>query len=68
MYKAPAFACYHHINAYEEEGHVVVDMCLADGNIYAGMYLDVMEKGKSTAPLSQPSRYVVLKCTFPSGT
>jgi beta,beta-carotene 9',10'-dioxygenase len=46
-------ACFgfHHVNAYEENGEVVVDMCVtADASVVEDLYLDRLRDGKPVAP------------------
>lgn len=39
-----SFFVFHHINAYEEDGHLVVDMCSGDdGGIVPGLYISAMK-------------------------
>jgi beta,beta-carotene 9',10'-dioxygenase len=45
-------ACFgfHHVNAYEENGEVVVDMCVtADASVVEDLYLDRLRDGKPVA-------------------
>lgn len=45
-YYADAFVAFHHINAYEEEGHVVFDLITyKDSNLYDMFYIKNMQKG-----------------------
>ncbi|XP_036399834.1 beta-carotene oxygenase 1, like [Megalops cyprinoides] len=58
-YYTDALVVFHHINAYEDEGHVVFDMITyRDGNLYNMMYLrnmqqnveEFMEANKTSSP------------------
>lgn len=44
-YYADAFVFFHHINAYEEDGHVVFDLITyKDSNLYDMFYIKNMQK------------------------
>jgi carotenoid cleavage dioxygenase-like enzyme len=54
----PCFA-FHHINAYERDGAVVVDLCAyADANVIDALYLDRLRDGGPT-PAAWPTRLTV---------
>lgn len=71
-----AMAVYHHVNAFEDDGHVVFDVIAYDDNsLYDMFYLDKLKEqmGKNTLyckpkcrrfvlPLSDKVCYVVYSC------
>jgi beta,beta-carotene 9',10'-dioxygenase len=49
-FETNAFFCFHHVNAYEENGSVVVDACtFEDAQIIEDLYLDRLREGKPIA-------------------
>ena len=49
-FETDAFFCFHHVNAYEENGSVVVDACtFEDAQIIEDLYLDRLRDGKPIA-------------------
>jgi carotenoid cleavage dioxygenase-like enzyme len=51
-FETDPFFCFHHANAYEENGSVVVDACtFADAQIVEDLYLERLREGK---PASRP--------------
>jgi carotenoid cleavage dioxygenase-like enzyme len=49
-FETDAFFCFHHVNAYEENGSVVVDACtFEDAGIIEDLYLDRLRDGKPIA-------------------
>ena len=49
-FETDAFFCFHHVNAYEENGSVVVDACtFEDAQIIEDLYLDRLRAGKPIA-------------------
>jgi beta,beta-carotene 9',10'-dioxygenase len=49
-FETDAFFCFHHANAYEENGSVVVDACTYDNaQIVEDLYLDRLRDGKPAA-------------------
>ncbi|PIK44851.1 hypothetical protein BSL78_18299 [Apostichopus japonicus] len=59
-YTANAFFCFHHINAYEESGHLVVDLCCYDDiSIIKHSYLSHIREGNLPNPKSLSKRFVL---------
>ncbi|XP_059084568.1 carotenoid isomerooxygenase-like [Tigriopus californicus] len=58
-YNGRAFACLHHINAYEEEDQLIVDMCVSEGTVYSRLYLEAIERDAANVPPSDPIRFVL---------
>lgn len=49
-FETDPFFCFHHVNAYEENGSVVVDACtFEDAQIVEDLYLDRLREGKPVA-------------------
>ncbi|XP_077987772.1 carotenoid-cleaving dioxygenase, mitochondrial-like [Glandiceps talaboti] len=60
QYCADAFFCYHHINGYEEDGHIVVDMCTYDkGEVIKYAYVSELKKGNAPASTAEVTRYIL---------
>jgi beta,beta-carotene 9',10'-dioxygenase len=58
-YETDAFFTFHHINAFERGGELVVDLCAYDDpSIIDALYLETLRAGGSL-PLPQPRRYVI---------
>ena len=63
-YMTRPLACFHHINAYEEDEHVIVDIVATDGMVYKKLMYDVLKDGTSNLPPAKPIRFVLpLICT-----
>lgn len=49
-YTADGFSFFHTINAYEEDGHVVIDVCCYDdGNVIKNLYKKSLEQQDTAA-------------------
>lgn len=58
-YRADPFFAFHHINAYEDGDHLVVDACsYPDSGVIDALYLDRLRAGESL-PKPTPTRYRV---------
>ncbi|KAM8874064.1 retinal Mueller cells isomerohydrolase-like [Spinachia spinachia] len=67
-FRTSAFNIFHHINAYEEQGFIVVDLCTWKGHdfVYDYLYLanikeewEEVKKAAMTAPQPEVRRYVL---------
>ncbi|XP_070533137.1 beta,beta-carotene 15,15'-dioxygenase-like isoform X1 [Ptychodera flava] len=59
-YTADAFMCFHHVNAYEDDGHIVVDLCAFKDNVMDTAFVEKMRRGESTPAMgSQVMRFVL---------
>ncbi|XP_070533065.1 beta,beta-carotene 15,15'-dioxygenase-like [Ptychodera flava] len=60
-YTADAFVCFHHINAYEDDGHIVVDLCTyKDEGLFHRAFVENIERGMcAPAQGSEVMRYVL---------
>lgn len=58
-YKSEPFFAFHHVNAFEKEGEIIVDVvAYADSSIINALYLDVLRGERAgVIPLSQLIRY-----------
>ncbi|NUT47053.1 MAG: carotenoid oxygenase family protein [Saccharothrix sp.] len=57
--RADAFFAFHHINAYDADGRVVVDICAyPDSTVVDALYLDRV-RGAAELPLAFPTRFEV---------
>ncbi len=58
-YETDAFFTFHHINAFERDGDVVVDLCAyEDPSIIDALYLDRL-RSEDSIPLARPVRYTL---------
>jgi carotenoid cleavage dioxygenase-like enzyme len=59
-YEADPFFCFHHINAFERDGEVVLDLCAYDdAEIIQALYLDRARDPEAVFPKAEPRRYVL---------
>ncbi|SHK02848.1 carotenoid oxygenase family protein [Desulforamulus aeronauticus] len=59
-YQAEAFFAFHHINAFEIEGGLVVDLvAYRDASIMEGLYLKKLKEKKGTLPTAEIRRYTI---------
>jgi len=57
-YETDPFFCFHHINAFERDGEVVVDLCAYDdAEIIRALYLDRARDPEMAFPVVEPRRY-----------
>ncbi len=58
-YETEAFFCFHHVNAFERDGELVVDLiAYADASIIDALYLDA-DGPRGTLPRTELRRYVI---------
>jgi len=58
-YRTDAFFTFHHVNAFERDGEVVVDLCAyEDPSIIDALYLDRLREGPALPPV-RARRYVL---------
>ena len=56
-YQAPPCFAFHHINAFEEDGDLVLDLCaFPDADVVKALYLSHLRTGEG-APVPFPTRY-----------
>jgi len=50
-FQADACFAFHHVNAYEDDGEIVLDLCVyPDSGIVEDLYLDRLRAGKPVTP------------------
>ncbi|XP_022104783.1 beta,beta-carotene 9',10'-oxygenase-like isoform X2 [Acanthaster planci] len=60
IYTSIPFLSFHHINAYEEAGHLVIDMCIyEDGSILRDINLKDLRNGVKPAQFGKAKRFVL---------
>ncbi|KAI8505055.1 Beta,beta-carotene 15,15'-monooxygenase [Branchiostoma belcheri] len=62
VYLSDSFFTFHHINTYEEEGHLVVDVCCnEEGDSVTSLYLENLRGGEGTLrdSMIEARRYVL---------
>ncbi|WP_336359917.1 carotenoid oxygenase family protein [Haladaptatus sp. ZSTT2] len=58
--RAPSFFTFHHVNAFEREGHIVVDLvAYPNPDIIDGLYLDRLERGEFKGLVGELRRYTL---------
>ncbi|KAJ8021500.1 Beta,beta-carotene 9',10'-oxygenase [Holothuria leucospilota] len=58
-YTADAFFCFHHINAFEDNGHLVVDLCAYDDiQVIFNTYMEVLRRGNPPVTDAFAKRFV----------
>lgn len=59
-YRGEPFFAFHHVNAFERDGELVIDVCAYDdAEIIRALYLDRLRAGDSRQPHAKLRRYVV---------
>jgi beta,beta-carotene 9',10'-dioxygenase len=59
-YEGEPFYCFHHVNAFEREDEVVIDLCAFDDpSVIGTLELDELRGDGPTPPVAQPRRYRV---------
>ncbi|MCT4594066.1 MAG: carotenoid oxygenase family protein [Anaeromicrobium sp.] len=57
-FKTEPFFAFHHVNAFEEKGNIILDMIsYEDPSIIKSMYLDKLRGGNFSIPIPQMKRY-----------
>ena len=58
--EAPPFFAFHHVNAFERDGEVVVDVCAYDdAEVIDALYLKRLRSARARVPQAQLRRYVL---------
>lgn len=59
-YRGPPFFAFHHINAFERDGELVMDLCAYDdAEVVRALYLDRLRTADPDLPDPTPRRYVL---------
>jgi beta,beta-carotene 9',10'-dioxygenase len=59
-YQGEAFFAFHHVNAFERGGDIVIDLCAYDNaDVVAALYLDRLRDDQFTVPHAELRRYRV---------
>lgn len=65
-YFSDAFMIFHHINSYEEDGHLIVDMCCyKNGDVMKNLYMKSIEDQTTEPLLENSARRYVLPLSIP---
>ena len=57
-YETDPFFCFHHINAFEQDGSLVLDLAAYDdADIISALYLDRVRDPEAVFPTAEPRRY-----------
>ncbi|GHO46362.1 carotenoid oxygenase family protein [Ktedonospora formicarum] len=58
IFSTDAFFCFHHINSFEQDGDIFVDLvAYSDATIVKGLYLDQLRGISQEIPTQQPSEF-----------